>query len=331
MISKELNRFEIPILIIIFNRPDLTRLLVKQLRKIKAKEIYIVADGPRDNFPSDNILCAEARDIINQIDWECNIHRLFHDTNKGCGHNPVNGINWVFESVDACIILEDDCLPDTSFFKFCKELLIKYQDDKRIMMISGNNNLLGKKSIHNSYFYSINTQTHGWATWKRAWNEYDFYMTDWPITGSFEWLCNYLGDKKYAKLWFKIFNDVFSQAKSNPMCSVWDFQWTYACWKNHALNIIPSVNLVTNNGYGTNATHLTSKDHPLARLSVEPISFPLNSPPTMLQDYEADKILRKNVYGFRNIFERMSLKSIKILKYLYMCKVQKCLKNYIEK
>jgi hypothetical protein len=317
MIFSDSDAFSTPVALIIFNRPSTTRMVLERLRSVRPKSLFVIADGPRVGVSDDPRLCAEARAVINEIDWPCDVRRRFLDTNLGCGHSPAQGLDWVFSQVQSCIILEDDCAPDVSFFTYCQEMLALYKDDKRIMMVSGNNHLLNKKIISESYLFSINTQTHGWATWRRAWNEYDFFMADWPKLRSLDWLERYLGDKKYAKTWFRIFDNAFEEARLNPKCSYWDFQWTYACWKNHALNIIPCHNLVTNLGYGENSTHTSMADHPLANLPVRAMEFPLRHPPAMLQNYEADYILSETVYGNHPIYKRVFLKLLRIMKRVY--------------
>jgi len=313
MKEPEYMAFTTPVALIIFNRPDTTRKVLDVLRKVKVSELFVIADGPRIDSSSDPQLCTETRSVIDEIDWPCNIYRHFHDKNLGCGHNPATGIDWVFSQVDECIILEDDCIPHLSFFPYCQEMLDRYKNDTRIMMVSGNNHLLNRIQIPESYFFSINTQTHGWATWRRAWEKYDFYMTDWPLVGTFEWLNNLLNHRRYAKSWLKILNWTYHEANKNPEYSVWDFQWTYACWKNHALNVIPSVNLVTNAGYGENSTHEMPSDHPLANLPLNEMKFPLKHPIVTFQNYKADMVLRETVYGLRPLYKRIYFKLLRIM------------------
>jgi len=311
-ISDAIN-FSTPVALIIFNRAETTRKVLDVLRKAQVKELFVIADGPRSDKITDLKHCSEARAVIDEIDWPCKVNLKYQDENLGCGHNPARGIDWVFTQVDECIILEDDCIPDLSFFPFCQEMLARYKEDSRIMMVSGNNHLLDKINISTSYIFSINTQTHGWATWKRSWEKYDFYMADWPTVRSLKWLNNLLGNKRYAKGWLKTFDTSYDEANNNPKCSVWDFQWTYICWKNHALNIIPCVNLVTNAGYGENGTHQTPIDHPLANLPLRTMSFPLKHPVVMIPDYNADLVLRTTVYGYKPLYKKIFSKLIKIL------------------
>ncbi len=304
-------QFNTPVALIIFNRPDATRQVINVLRKVKAKKIFVIADGPRNGLSSDLDLCNKTRLVIDEIDWPCVVHRRFLNENIGCGHGPAKGLDWVFNQVDRCIILEDDCIPNPSFFPYCDELLERYAHDDRVMMISGNNHLLGKATISDSYCFSVNTQTHGWATWSRAWKKFDFYIQDWQKLRSLKWLTYYLGNYRYAKNWFTTFDEVFNETKKNPKCSYWDFQWTFACWSNSALNIIPSINLVTNIGYGDDATHPTPIDHPLARLPAHEILFPLRHPTGVIRNYEVDIALRETVFGHRLLYQKVLRKVIR--------------------
>jgi len=305
--------FQVPIILIIFNRPEFAKKLIDILRMVKPYAVYVVADGPRSDHPEDDLLCKSTRAVIEQIDWGADVKKLFLESNIGCGKAPADGITWAFSSVEMAIILEDDCLPDLSFFEFCESLLEKYQCDEKVMMISGNNHLLGRTSTHHSYWFSINTQTHGWATWKRAWSLYDFKMADWPKIRRSSLLLNTLHNKRYAKKWKKIFDQVYQLANENPKYDCWDFQWTYACWKNGALNIIPEVNLVSNIGYGKNATHQTPIDHPLANLRGSKIKFPLIHPLAITQDLMADEVLSQNVYNNWPIYYRIYRKLKKVI------------------
>ncbi len=307
-----------PVALIIFNRPDATRQVIEVMRKAKIEKIFVIADGPREDVLSDLDLCNKTRLVIEEIDWPCEVYRRFLNENIGCGHGPAKGLDWVFEQVDRCIILEDDCIPDASFFPYCDELLEKYAHDERVMMISGNNHLLEKAAILDSYCFSINTQTHGWATWSRAWNKFDFYIQDWPKLRSLEWLTYYLGNSRYAKKWLATFDEVLEETKKNPRCTYWDFQWTFACWKNSALNIIPSVNLVTNVGYGDDATHPTPIDHPLARLPAYEMPFPLRHPVGITRNYEVDIVLRETVFGHRPLYQKVLRKLIRVSRKFFL-------------
>jgi hypothetical protein len=243
-----------PILFIIFNRPDITGEVFDTIKKAKPKKLFVCADGPRKNREDDIEKCANTRNIIDQVDWECEVYCNFSEVNQGCKIAVSSAINWFFDQVEEGIILEDDCLPSQSFFWFCQELLEKYREDERIMQISGNNYLFGRKQFRASYYFSKLNDIWGWATWKRAWRHYDISMKDFPefVTGN--QLDNYL-DNKAMRDWLMSYFEESYGGKS----SVWSSQWSYAICKQNGLIIVPSVNLATNIGFCEGATHGTGK------------------------------------------------------------------------
>ena len=164
--TSEKQSFNTPILFLLFNRPDTTQKVFNSIREIKPKYLFVSADGPRPNSLNDLNDCNQTRKILDQIDWECNLKTLFREKNMGCKKAIKEGIDWFFEHVDKGIIIEDDCLPSKSFYSFCEELLNIYENDNRIMMISGYN-ALGKFETPNDYLFSKIGSIWGWATWKK--------------------------------------------------------------------------------------------------------------------------------------------------------------------
>lgn len=291
MLSGQLNT---PVAFIVFNRSETTVQVLAAIRKVKPKQIFVIADGPRvDNF-EDKKNCELVRKVIEEIDWDCRVYRKYADTNLGCGKGPSNGISWVFENVNECIILEDDCVPDSSFFLFCEELLEKYRYDTRIMMISGNHHLLKKHKIADSYFFSRNTQTWGWATWKRAWDHYDYEIKLWPKVRGSGWLERILGSNRSVKYWRQLFDKCYEDRNRK----YWDYQWTFCCWAQNGLNIIPDRNLVTNIGFGNSGgSHFAGTDCSFGNLPLHEMDFPLRHPHVMIQNTAADRQIQKDVYG----------------------------------
>ena len=162
------NMFNTPILFLIFNRPEVTFAVFEQIQKIQPKYLFIAADGPR-NY-KENELCKATRDVVQKIDWDCELKTLFRNENLGCAKNVSSAIKWFFDHVEKGIILEDDCYPDLSFFSFCEELLNYYDNNDRIMAISGFNAQLGIKRTKHSYFFAEIPLVWGWATWRKASN-----------------------------------------------------------------------------------------------------------------------------------------------------------------
>ena len=172
-----------PVAFLIFNRPDTTARVFEAIRQAKPPKLLVVADGPRPDRPDDVEKCKAARAIIDRVDWACEVLTNYSDLNLGCGKRPATGITWVFEQVEEAIIFEDDCLPHPSFFRFCEELLNYYRHDERIMVISGNNFQFGRNRTDDSYYFSRYNHIWGWASWRRAWEYFDYDLKLWPKIG----------------------------------------------------------------------------------------------------------------------------------------------------
>ncbi|MGA1621013.1 MAG: hypothetical protein ACO35D_06080, partial [Aquiluna sp.] len=199
-----------PIAFFIFNRPTTTQQVFQAIRQAKPPKLLIVADGPRPDRPTDAENCALARSILDQIDWDCEVLTHFSDINLGCRKRISSGLDWVFEQVEEAIILEDDCLPDPSFFPYCQELLERYRNIPEVMMISGNNFQFGHNPIQESYYFSHYGHVWGWATWRRAWQKYDDVMGQWPPLRDTNWLQQRLGNIQAAAYWSHIFEGVYN-------------------------------------------------------------------------------------------------------------------------
>jgi hypothetical protein len=293
-----------PVALLIFKRPETTAKVFEAIRQAKPPKLLVVADGPRADQPGEAEKCAAARAIIDTVDWDCEVLKNYSDVNLGCGLRPATGINWVFEQVEEAILFEDDCLPHPTFFQFCEELLEKYRDDERVMSIAGTNLLGERKLPGQSYYFSYFGGNWGWASWRRAWKYFDYDIKQWPEILESRFLENYLRVPKYYLFWQKIFQN----AHQNQNRSCWDYQWLLACWLQHGLKIVPEVNLITNIGFGANATHTFSTENPLGKMETQEISFPLKHPPFMIRDVEADNLFQENFFDNRSIFTKFKNK-----------------------
>ncbi len=296
--------FKTPILFIIFNRPDTTIRVFNEIKKIRPAKLYVVADGARENKIGEKNKCEETRKIIEQIDWECEVYKNYSDINLGCKKRVSSGITWFFEKEERGIILEDDCLPNNSFFKFCEEMLDKYQHDERIGMVSGNNFQFGKIKNEYSYYFSRYSHIWGWASWRRAWNKYDVNISSWPKHKEEKKLNSILDNKKDAYYWTSIFDDVY-----NNKIDTWDYQWTYTFFINNFLDILPSNNLISNIGFGqTESTHTKNKSK-FNEMKTEELLFPLNHPVKIDRNIKSDKMTQKYNYPFwRYLIKKIILK-----------------------
>ncbi len=279
------------VLLVIFNRPDTTKRVFEAIRKAKPPRLYIAADGPRPGVTGDQERCSEARMIKHEVDWDCRVKTLFSETNLNCGIGPSSAFTWFFEHEEYGIILEDDCLPSQSFFWYCQELLERYRHDNRIMHIGGNNFLNGwQKDNSYSYYFSKSGHIWGWATWRRAWNMFDYNIH----------LYHELKQKNYFDSLFsgpleKVYRlRKFDKTVSSSRVDWWDYQWDFARYVNSGLAIVPKNNLVKNLGFGKDATHTHNGNSKIALLDADTIDFPLKHPPFVMRDFESDNRYFKN-------------------------------------
>ncbi len=283
-----------PVTFIIFKRPDTTEKVFEVIRQIKPSKLFVIADGPRADRDGEAEKCEAARKIIERVDWDCEVIKNYSDVNLGCAKRVSSGLDWVFGNVEETIILEDDCIPHPTFFQFCKELLEKYRYDTRVASITAQNAQMGRKRTNYSYYFSAYSHCWGWASWRRAWQSYDLHIKLWKEVQESNILNNILMDDRAVSYWSRVFQSVYD----NPTGITWDYQWTFACWMQGALSIIPNVNLVSNVGLGTDSTNFTSgQEFSFMNIATEAMEFPLQHPPFMVRNLEADKFIQKTVYG----------------------------------
>ena len=262
---------ETPILFIVYNRLDLTKQVFDKIKIIKPRTLFIAADGPRGYKKEDLFKCIEVRKfILENINWNCEVKTLFREQNLGCGKAVSLAITWFFENVEQGIILEDDCLPDLSFFRFCGELLERYKYNEKIILICGTNILEIFLDKH-SYTYSLYGGNWGWATWRRSWKLFDYKMESWrelknqrKIKRTLKSQSQFLGIKK-----------MFDLMISDNRIDTWDIQWFYTRLLNNKVTIVPVKNLVKNIGFGNLATHTFEQKNRLSQLELSQLEFPL--------------------------------------------------------
>lgn len=278
-----------PVLLLIFSRPDTTRRVFDTIRQARPTRLYVAADGPRPGHPTDAMRCAETRAVVQEVDWPCEVFTLFQEQNLNCGLAPVTALNWFFEHEPEGIILEDDCVPAPSFFRFCQELLVRYRDDSRVMHIGGNN--FGSEARQPpgpnapSYHFSTQRNSWGWATWRRAWQLYDYHLTDFKeVTAAGELNDTFTGllEKRY-----RLSKMAGVLALPQPP-DVWDYQWEYTIARHHGLYIVPAVNLVGNIGFGNDSTHTHDSADVMGAVPARDLAFPLRHPAQVAQDRRRD-------------------------------------------
>lgn len=282
-----------PVLFIIFNRPEPTKRVFEVIREIKPKQLFIAADGPRAN-KDEAQRCTEAREIALQVNWECDVKTLFKDQNLGCGLAVSEAITWFFSHVEAGIVLEDDCLPDKSFFYFCEELLNVYVQDEKVLQISGCNFQNGKWRGEGDYYFSKLPQMWGWASWRRAWKHYQFDIdyNEQVIYSSFK-------SKALRDEWTKVLKH-FSEGHVDT----WDYQWMYMFWKLNGLVVVPNRNLILNLGFGDDATHTNFTPNYYSRMKFESMTIPVKHPEKVEVCEKADIYEQKVREGLPPLWQR---------------------------
>lgn len=282
-----------PVLFLVFNRPEATAKCFGAIRVARPARLYVAADGPRAGRLGEAERCEQVRAIATAVDWPCEVKTLFRSENLGCRRAVSGALDWFFEAEPEGIVLEDDCLASADWFRFAEEMLERYRDDDRIMCISASHFHGVAHVPEHSYFFSRYNHCWGWASWRRAWAMYDSDMTAWPDLRTRGWLRGIgHGSRIFATYWRDIFDRVHAQQINS-----WAYRWTFSCWAQSGLTILPERNLVSNIGFDDGATH-TSAGSPLeAATPLEAIKFPLRHPSHVIPDLAADLWTDREIFG----------------------------------
>jgi hypothetical protein len=253
--------------------------------------LYVAADGPRTGKPGEDEQCIITRKLVmNGIDWDCKVVTLFRDKNLGCGKAVSEAITWFFENVEEGIILEDDCLPEKSFFTLCENLLDKYRNNEQVMHIGGSNFQNGNNTTAKSYYFSNYIHIWGWATWRRAWKSYQLNIPA-AIDDKFQYLLKLKFSNSFERAFWQNSFETVGQGKIDT----WDTQWIYNIYNNSGIGITPTVNLVSNIGFGDNATHTTSFNSDVAEVPLQTITE-IKHPAKIRINKKADNYTYKKLY-----------------------------------
>ena len=278
-----------------FNRANITQRVFDEIRKAKPKQFFMAVDGPRDSRPGEDKLCQATRDIVKQVDWDCEVKTYFPEKNagiQGVRSGPTVAINWFFEHVESGIIFEDDCLPHPSFFTFCSEMLDYYKDDEKVMHISGDNFKLGRKRGVASYYFSIYPSTWGWATWRRAWKHFDPTLASFPQFRDENRIAKIIKEQDEQKVWLDTFKkEYYGEWKT------WDYEWMYAIFSRGGLCAIPNVNLISNIGFGAQSTHTSFTESRFANIPTRAMQLPLTHPAKIAAHAEADRFIFETMFA----------------------------------
>lgn len=280
-----------PTLFLIFNRPDTTVQVFKAIQAARPTRLYVAADGPRSDRPGEAERCAEVRRIATAINWPCELHTLFREQNLGCRRAVSGAITWFFEHESEGIVLEDDTLPDPSFFRYCEALLERYRDVPKVMAICGGAYFPPRLAPHESYCFSHVFDPWGWATWRRAWQNYDHdFSTLDSVTASGQF--RRFG-QRLADFWMKVFNDT-----KEERCDSWAYRWIFTIIRDAGLVIVPNCNLISNLGFGEGATHTVDAQSGLASLPTRELMLPLLHPDTPEVNPRREAAIMKLRHGF---------------------------------
>jgi|GEM_PF-296078 len=282
-----------PIAFFIFNRPDLTQAVFNTIAQVKPQKLLIISDGARSAMEAEKV--QRSRSIVDQVDWDCDVLTNFSDKNLGCRGRISSGLDWVFSKVEEAIILEDDCLPSVSFFNFCQILLERYRDDERVFSISGDNFQFGRTRTEFSYYYSRYFHCWGWATWRRAWQYFDVEMPLWEAYKDTQLMNAVFEDVDERQYWIDILDKTHQKSIDS-----WAFIWSYTCWSQNGLTILPETNLVSNIGFRSDAVHTKDDSSSLANIPVSNI-WEINHPTFVGRHPEADTFTFAHFFGGKQI------------------------------
>lgn len=271
-----------PVAFFIYNRPDYTSRVFDRIADSKPPRLFIVADGPTDEV--DRKRTEATRDVVDDVTWDCQVERLYADTNLGIKRRFVTGLEHVFDTVDRAIILEADTVPDPTFFEFCQILLERYQDDERIMEITGRNQLGTWRDDEQDYHFSYMGGIWGWATWSDCWDVYDPEMESWADPDARDRICDLIGDQWQYNHLERAYQETYDGRNET-----WDYQWAFARQINSGLSVVPSRNLIANVGFGEGATHTSDEDSPFAGTPIYSMEFPLNPPDYTVVDGDYER------------------------------------------
>ena len=295
-VNKEKDRRDMKsaVTLIFFNRPDTLQKVFEKVREARPPKLFLVQDGAREGNVSDAERILQCRRIVENIDWECEVHKDYSERNLGCGIRPQSGITWVLSQVDSTIILEDDCVPDLSFFAYCDELLERYAHDERICYISGLNHFEEWDFGGSSYGFTKGGAIWGWATWRRAWMRYDYEIN--KIQDKYiqkQIMHAVSGEVSRVSSWIETNKKVTEDVR----LSYWDVQWGFTKYAQNQLVIVPKNNLINNIGVGMDSTHahfvesIHKKYSDFNNMPVCALDFPLVHPWHVLPDKDYDDML----------------------------------------
>jgi len=257
----------VPVVFILYNRPNTTVLAWKAIEHWQPAQLFLIADGPKAGDPRDLELSQEARQIVENVKWPCDVRRLYSQTNLGCRQRVSSGLDQVFAEVESAIILEDDCLVQDDFFSFCATLLKRYADDTRFWGVSGTSYLNSASSEQETYFATRYASSWGWATWRRAWQKADLQMRFWPQWRKSKAWYQWVENTRERWYWNLLFDDCYKKRIDS-----WATPFLANQWYSKGLFLMSSHNLVSNVGFGRLGTHTRDPKDFMAARDIDSLS-----------------------------------------------------------
>ena len=283
------EQLQTPVALIIFNRPGKTQRVFEQIRLQRPQELFIIADGPRIQNTADIALVAESREIVNKVDWPCQVTTIYSEENLGCRKRIVTGLSQVFDQVAKAIVLEDDCLPHPDFFPFATELLDRFMSEPRVFSIGGHIWEFPDRHGGDSYFFSKYFSSWGWATWADRWSLVDPDMSHWPSIRETPLLRNISETPLELVYWLKTLDMTYGGTPE--LLQAWDYAVQLTMWEHNKLAIRPRVNLIQNIGLDAQATHTTVNSPAITLRQSMPLTWPLSHPENVARDKECDQLV----------------------------------------
>lgn len=289
--GKKEAKIDVPVLLIFFNRPEKIGTVFEQVKKARPTRLYLYQDGARENRVDDEENVRACREAVCDIDWNCEVHRLFQTKNYGCDPSEYIAQKWMFSYEEMGIILEDDDVPAQALFPFFRELLIKYKDDNRVAIICGMNNYDVEKEVRESYFFSKRGSIWGWASWRRfidLWDAEYTWIDDQNKINIIKEYCDHGLD-------FEVYYKGACKHKESGREHYESIMFAAAAL-NNMLNIVPKYNMISNIGIDKESTHSVAdirlvprRNQKLMYKKIYEIPFPLLHPKEIIRNEKFDE------------------------------------------
>ncbi len=291
-------KIDIAVLILFFNRPDALSAVFEEVRKARPSRLFLYQDGPRGEHDMPGI--EACRKVVEDIDWECDVRRLYQEKNFGCDPSEYLSQKWAFSMADKCIVLEDDDIPSQSFFPFCKEMLDRYEHDTRISMITGTNYDEVTPDIPYDYFFATTFSISGWASWRRVIDQWDEHYSFLDDAYNLQQLEELIKERKYQKDFVE-----FCRYHRKSGKAYYETIFHAALFFNSAMSIVPRVNMINNLGACGEGVHLSGTNATMPRayrrifeMGRHELDFPLRHPRYVIENVKyKDRMFRIQGWG----------------------------------